>query len=118
MPRRTLSGGRLMLAACCAIGLTLTVRAEDPPRPGVLNRPLDPPPTDDAGRAFVLPAVQLDPPLGFTGPSGVLPRSGSNLEFETVEDRWRIGFPFWDRYGQGFPAGQDYPYPLRGVLQP
>ena len=50
------------------------------------------------------------PTIGFAGPSGVLPRSGWNSEFETVEDRWRIGFPEWDRYGLGHPKVFDYPY--------
>jgi hypothetical protein len=50
------------------------------------------------------------PTLGFAGRSGVLPRSGSNEEFETVEDRWRTGFPEWDRYGLGHPRVFDYPY--------
>ena len=53
-----------------------------------------------------------DPPLGFAGPSGVRPRSGSNAEFDTVEDRWRIGFPNWDRYGTGMMRVADAPYRL------
>jgi len=61
-------------------------------------------------------AVPRDPPLGFAGPSGVRPRSGSNSEFDTVEDRWRIGFPTWDRYGGGMPRVVDAPYRLgRGI---
>jgi hypothetical protein len=27
-----------------------------------------------------------------------------------MEDRWRIGFPPWDRYGKGHPPVDDYPY--------
>jgi hypothetical protein len=115
MPRRTASVGRLALALL--VGLAGGLRAQD--RPGVLGRPLDPEsPADTTGRAFVLPTVQLDPPLGFSGPSSVLPRSGNSPEFETVEDRWRIGFPFWDRYGQGFPGGLDYPYRLGELTNP
>ena len=30
--------------------------------------------------------------------------------FVPVEDRWRIGFPEWDRYGKGHPLLDDYPY--------
>ena len=90
----------------------------DPPKPGVLDRPLDPEPADTAGRAFVLPTVQLDPPLGFAGPSGVLPRSGNSPEFETVEDRWRIGLPDWDRYGQGHPRRARLPVPARQRWEP
>lgn len=120
LPRRP-PQGRVIQAQ----GLADPDRPLDPPgfpnpdrkRPGVLDRPLDPP-----GRAadppFIVNVIEGDPPLGFTGPSGVLPRSGDNLDFQTIEDRWRIGFPFWDRYGTGFPAGQDYPYRLGSVENP
>jgi len=111
MARRARSGGRLRLAVLVAVVLAASLRAEppgkaevigDPLRPGVLGRPLDPPDKPNENRALVLPVLQLDAPLGFTGPSGVLPRSGDNPEYQTVEDRWRIGFPYWDRYGAGF----------------
>ncbi len=96
-----------------AQGQTLT-------RPPVVGRPIDPPtiviPPTPA--ETILPVTPLDPPLGFSGPSGVAPRSGRNAEYETVEDRWRIGFPFWDRYGQGFPHGLDYPYKLGRAIDP
>ena len=59
-----------------------------------------------------------DPPLGFTGPSGVLPRTGPNADFVPVEDRWRLGSPYWDRYGFGFPLGSDYPYKLGHAWDP
>jgi hypothetical protein len=117
------SSGRRWLAVLVAAGLAAGLRAEEPkaaelPRPDVLGRPLDPPPSPDQPREFEIPVLHLDPPLGFTGPSGVLSRSGDNLEYQTVEDRWRIGFPFWDRYGTGFPAGQDYPYRLGTLANP
>src|SRR2546423_219308 len=79
---------------------------------GPRRRP--PPPGGGSARGPGRPA----PPLGFAGPSGVLPRSGNSPEYETVEDRWRIGFPFWDRYGQGFPSGLDYPYRLGNIENP
>lgn len=88
---------------------------EEPLRPGVLDRPLsepedilDPVPPPDSDRPFMWP---LDVPTGFTGPSGVLPRESSEgSHFVPMEDRWRAGFPEWDRYGKGHPAGDDYPY--------
>ncbi|MFX6949617.1 hypothetical protein ABTH81_21285, partial [Acinetobacter baumannii] len=53
----------------------------------------------------------VEPPLGFTGHSGIVPRETQETsDFVPVEDRWRIGFPAWDRYGWGFPLGVDYPY--------
>jgi hypothetical protein len=35
-----------------------------------------------------------------------------------VEDRWRIGFPVWDRYGNGHPLLSDYPYQPGRILDP
>ncbi len=52
-----------------------------------------------------------DPPSGFTGPSGLLPSEVQISSDATPrEDRWRIGFPEWDRYGKGLPFLDDYPY--------
>ena len=49
-------------------------------------------------------------PLGFTGPTSVLPSESQNTShFVPIEDRWRIGVPVWDRYGKGHPVGDDYP---------
>src|SRR5207237_1755481 len=57
------------------------------------------------------------PPLGFTGPSGVLPyEDQSSSHFVPVEDRWRVGFPQWDRYGRGHPLLDDYPYAEGNLL--
>jgi hypothetical protein len=54
---------------------------------------------------------QGDAPLGFSGPSGVLPgETQQDSHFVPVEDRWRVGFPRWDRYGHGHPPVDDYPY--------
>lgn len=50
-------------------------------------------------------------PLGYTGPSSILPReTQQSSHFVPREDRWRAGFPYWDRYGKGFPHIDDYPY--------
>jgi len=49
--------------------------------------------------------------LGFAGPSGLLPSEFQESDhFAPVEDRWRLGFPEWDRYGFEHPFGDDYPY--------
>jgi len=38
-------------------------------------------------------STAVDPPLGYTGPSGVLPREEQeSSHFVPVEDRWRIGW--------------------------
>ena len=80
-----------------------------------IDRLLDPAnPAKPGGQqdAATQAAYAYFPTLGFAGQSGVLPRSGSNNEYETVEDRWRTGFPAWDRYGLNHPRVFDYPYRL------
>lgn len=53
----------------------------------------------------------VDPPLGYTGPSGIAPRwSEPSSHFVPMEDRWRMGFPAWDRYGRGHSPTEDAPY--------
>jgi len=85
-------------------------------QPPVLNRPLESPPTTaPAATQAAQPLLQTprDPPLGFTGPSGVLPRdSQETSDFVPIEDRWRIGLPEWDRYTKDHPLAVDYPYML------
>lgn len=82
----------------------------DPP---VLRRPITP---DKPFPEGIIPTEVLEPPIdptnGFAGPSGVIPRSGSNADFVVMEDRWRIGFPEWDRYGKGHPFLFEYPFVL------
>ena len=87
------SSGRWLLLA--ALGLAGPARAQDDPpdylkppktiievvpaqsqvvtRPNVLNRPLEPATPPPLEREFVVPRVGDEPPLGFTGPSGVAP---------------------------------------------
>lgn len=80
-------------------------------QPPAINRRLEPfeemmrrmPPSGD-------PDTPIDPPNGYAGPSRVKNRSGRNGDFQTIEDRWRIGFPEWDRYNLKYPFGIDYPY--------
>jgi len=97
-----------------------TATGDERPRPPVLSRPLDPelpevPPPPSFSNFFREPGrffrAKVEPPAGYTGPSGVLPIEGqSSDDFVPVEDRWRIGLPEWDRYDKGHPITDDYPY--------
>lgn len=61
--------------------------------------------------------TRVDPPIGYTGRSSVLPSEGQqDPHFVPVEDRWRIGYPAWDRYDKGHPVTDDYPY-MPGRIQ-
>lgn len=76
-----------------------------PPLPAPI---VEPTPTVVVAEGFRAP---LDAPLGFTGRSSVVPRDVAiGPRFIPREDRWRIGFPGWDRYGKGHPPVDDYPY--------
>jgi len=100
-----------LLAILLTFGVSLTLAAQDQP----LSRdPIERPLTPQVPRGPVVaepsPAAKLlinptpfEPPLGYSGPSRILRRSGDNDEYETVEDRWRQGFPEWDR--RGVPKG-------------
>ena len=66
-----------------------------------------PPPRDE--RTLLL--TYMDPPQGFAGRSRVpITEVQTSSHFVPVEDRWRLGYPEWDRYGNGHPPGVDYPY--------
>jgi hypothetical protein len=85
-------------------------------QPAPLQRPLELPMPRQAPKTEQdLPLFQtpFDPPLGFAGPSGVLPREvQTDPHFVPVEDRWRIGFPLWQRYAAGSSADADSPYQI------
>jgi len=77
------------------------------PQPGGLQQPEE------------LLRFPIDPPLGYTGPSGVLPsESQESSDFVPLEDRWRSGFPDWDRSDKGHPRQDDYPYVKGNILDP
>ncbi len=87
--------------------------------PDVLNRPFREPFTEgfSAGLNPIYEEVGpflvtgFEPPNGFSGPSSVIPREvQTSSHFIPVEDRWRIGYPEWDRYGRGHPWVDDYPF--------
>src|SRR5439155_27219792 len=108
-----------LAAAVASSVLVATASAQDSkqpatPRPPVLDRPLESKPAEvlpAAAAADTLLQTKVDPPLGFTGPSGIVPRaSQESSHFVPMEDRWRLGFPQWDRYDKGHPHIDDYPY--------
>lgn len=103
------------LAPAAALG------QEPAPQPDPLKRLLEPqksPAAPPDGSADGLSAAVYAPTPGFSGPSGIVPRSGNNDEYDTLEDRWRIGLPAYDRYGLGHPRVFDYPFRLGQIFDP
>lgn len=91
--------------------------------PKILRRPLQP--RDDEPGPAAEPDVDqwvepdFDAPLGYTGMSGILPsESQTSGHFVPIEDRWRAGFPEWDRYGSGYVAVDDVPYEVGHLWDP
>lgn len=91
--------------------------------PKILRRPLQP--RDDEPGPTAEPDVDqwvepdFDAPLGYTGMSGILPsESQTSGHFVPIEDRWRAGFPEWDRYGSGYVAVDDVPYEVGHLWDP
>jgi hypothetical protein len=86
------------------------------PNPPVLRPPTElPQPWDDSPLDEIqfgpFLSTPMPPPLGYAGPSGVLPSEGQESnDFIPIEDRWRLGFTPWDRYGNGHPPLDDYPF--------
>lgn len=59
------------------------------------------------------PPGQSLKPLGYAGPTPprlATPAWTHDSDFIPIQDRWRIGFPTWDRYKAGTPG--EYPYTL------
>jgi len=104
----------------CALVSAQEPTTQPPPiRPPVLNAPLTiEPQTPDFAPlpGFVeepdlLLQWPVDPPLGYTGPTGLQqlePQTDSH--FVPFVDRWRSGFPAWDRYNKGHPPQDEYPF--------
>jgi hypothetical protein len=79
--------------------------AEEEPKP---EAPAAPGATPGAPPAESGPPLRtpIEPPLGVAGPSGIPLVSQTTSDFLPLPDRWRTGFPRWDRYGRSF----DSPY--------
>ncbi len=84
-------------------------------RPTVLRDPQEsavklPPSVVSRDDTNPLLTTARDAPRGFTGRSGILPtETQASSHFVPIDDRWRLGFPDWDRYGRGHPPQDDYP---------
>ena len=101
-----LRGGRwlIVLATLCMvrvifaeIGSPITA-APQPEGNGAINPPLLRSPTElpepwsEPVAPGMLVRMPMPPPLGFAGPSGILPREQqTSSDFVPIEDRWRIG---------------------------
>lgn len=88
---------------------------EDNRRPPVLRRPgeslFTEEPADVLEEIAPLVMIPVDVPPGYSGWSGIAPlEEQESQHFVPVEDRWRLGFPEWDRYGNDHPPVDDYPY--------
>ena len=101
------------------IPLTETPPTDPPSLPNFLNRPI----ADDLPRTtpLIYPGISesyedpaYDPPLGYAGRSTVLPTEPrTSADAIPIPDRWRIGFPAWDRGNlNGQIRGVDSPYSL------
>lgn len=105
------------------------VSRQDPPdflRPEFLNRELEKTPGDaqppgDA-RDVNFHTVPVDPPVypptGFSGRTSVVPTIAPSQDFVPMPDRWRAGYPEWDRYGHGDIPVKDEPYEIGRIIDP
>lgn len=108
-------GAGLIGAALAAAVLCAPAFAQPP----VLDRTVEPdPPPTTAEATPDFTQVLADPPLGFAGRSSVRPSVSANIDYVPVEDRWRIGFPEWDRYGREHPFFDQYPFVLGSKFDP
>ncbi len=93
---------------------------------GILRRPIESPPETAPGAEPTGPPAPegllqwtMYEPLGYAGKSGIEPREAQETsDFIPIEDRWRIGFPGWDRYETGERLTHDVPYQLGRLIDP
>ncbi|TVQ61936.1 MAG: hypothetical protein EA379_05860 [Phycisphaerales bacterium] len=105
--------------------------AEPPAKPPVANTDADeprlafPPTIIDVDETF-RPLEDGRTTLGFAGASPMAPRNVIPRDTVALPDRWRIGWPSWDRYGRQAPTdrvlmnamGGDVPFTLGHPLNP
>lgn len=64
-------------------------------------------PEANAPTPTATPAGEGDDPLGYAGASRVEDEEQTRPDRQSVRDRWRIGFPEYDRYGDRGARGRD-----------
>ena len=89
----------------------------EPSKPADSSKPIErplvtPPSLEKPPSIEEIVSTPVLPPLGFTGKSSVLSEIIGDNDYIPVPDRWRQGFPAWDRYGLGHPPVNDYPFQL------
>jgi hypothetical protein len=57
-----------------------------------------------------IPQVPSDQPIGYAGKDSVQSDPQTRADRRTARDRWRIGFPEYDRYGDRGARGRDIPF--------
>jgi hypothetical protein len=120
IPRKPVSSTSPTVASPIAIGDDGLFQVQFPPIPGQQPTGLraltnDPYPTSPDLPMMAEPGAYfrslMEPPTGFSGKSGVKRVEPQvSPDFVPIEDRWRLGYPEWDRYGKGHPLLDDYPY--------
>ena len=106
-------------------GQGISLVSFDDRQPRILDRPIDRR-EEEAGdfpgmleREGLPVQYEMDATLGFAGNSGVQRTEWQQVaDFVPIEDRWRTGFPEWDRYEKDFPFGIDYPFKQGSLLDP
>lgn len=99
--------------------LPRSIRPTNPGRPPLLDRPVSPEPmAERRDRQPTFTTTLIDPTPGFSGPSGVQRTIHATEDFVPMPDRWRIGYPEWDRYDRGHPVLDQYPYVLGTYFDP
>jgi hypothetical protein len=85
----------------------------DPTKPRIPDAPPAQQPEQDPSFLY-----EIEPPLGFAGHTSITPETAPNGDFVPVPDRWRLGFPSWDRYQKNHPCIVDYPYEVGNIWNP
>ncbi|MBA2527965.1 MAG: TonB-dependent receptor [Pyrinomonadaceae bacterium] len=64
----------------------------------------------EEGKPEPIPATAPDKPIGHPGDKSIPSEPQTSVERREARDRWRIGFPEYDRYGDRGARGRDIPF--------